>query len=71
MWKIRKFDILLHYATRCINKIQEKWMKGCIVPFFKNGDLGVTKNDKDITLTAIATKVSNALHFNRIRPENE
>ena len=36
--------------------------------FPKKGNLGITKNDRDITLTAIAAKVYNALLLNHIWP---
>ena len=41
-------------------------MKGCILPFPKNGDLGLAKNYRGITLTSIAAKKFNALLRNRI-----
>ena len=73
VWKTRKFnDILLRlcneeYKGRSI----EKWRKGCILPFPKKGDLGLTKNYRGITLTAIASKIYNTLLLNRLRPEIE
>ena len=42
------------------------WMKGCILPFPKKGDLGLAKNYRGITLTSIAAKIYNALLRNRI-----
>ena len=50
------------------NKI-ERWMKGCILPFPKNDDLGLAKNYRGITLTSIAAKIYNALLRNRIEPK--
>ena len=47
----------------------EKWIKGCILPFPKKGDIGITKNYRGITFTAIVAKVFNALLFNRSWPE--
>ena len=44
-------------------------MKGCILPFPKKGDLGLTKNYRGITLTSIAVKINNALLRNRIEPK--
>ena len=41
-------------------------MKGCILPFPKKGDLGLTKNYRGITLTSIAAKIYNALLRNCI-----
>ena len=39
----------------------DRWMKGCILPFPKEGDLGLAKNYRGITLTSIAAKIYNAL----------
>ena len=44
-------------------------MKGCILPFPKNGDLVLAKNYRGITLTSIAAKIFNALLRNRIEPK--
>ena len=44
----------------------DRWMKGCILPFSKKGDLGLAKNYRGITLTSIAAKIYNALRRNRI-----
>ena len=41
-------------------------MKGCILPFPKKGDLGLTKNYRCITLTSIGAKIYNAQLRNRI-----
>ena len=41
-------------------------MKGCILPFPKNGDLGLAKNYRGITFTSIAGKIYNALLRNCI-----
>ena len=46
----------------------DRWMKGCILPFPKKGDLGLAKNCWSITLTSIAAKIYNALLQNRIKP---
>ena len=46
-------------------------MKACILPFSKNGDLGITKDYRGITFTVIAAKVYNALLLNYIRTEVE
>ena len=46
-----------------------KWMKGCILPFPKKGELGLAKNYRGITLTSIAAKIYNALLRNRIEPK--
>ena len=47
----------------------DRWMKGCILPFPKKGDLGLAKNYRGITLTPIAAKIYNALLRNRIEPK--
>jgi len=73
VWKTRKFnDILLRLCNAVYrqNRI-DKWTKGCILPFPKKGDLGIAKNYRGITLTAIAAKIYNALLLNRIQPEIE
>ena len=44
-------------------------MKGCILPFPKNGDLGLAKNYRGITLTSIAAKIYNAQLRNLIEPK--
>ena len=44
-------------------------MKGCILPFPKNGDLRLAKNYRGITLTSIAAKIYNALLRNCIEPK--
>ena len=48
----------------CINKTTEKWIKDYIVPFTKEGDFGIFKNNRSITLTA--AKVYNVLLLNHI-----
>ena len=47
----------------------DRWMKGCILHFPKNGDLGLAKNYRGMTLTSIAAKIYNALLRNRIEPK--
>lgn len=73
VWKTRQFDsILLELCNKVYyGQTIEKWTKGCILPFPKKGDLGVTKNYRGITLTAIAAKIYNAMLHNRICPEIE
>ena len=46
-----------------------RWMKGCILPFPKKGDLELAKNYLGITLTSIAAKIYNALLRNCIVPK--
>ena len=68
VWKTRQFDdILLRDCNALYNQNPiDRWMKGCILPFPKKGDLGLAKNYRGITLTSIAAKIYNALLRNRI-----
>ena len=71
MWKTRQFDDILLRQCNAVysqNRI-ERWMKRCILPFPKKGDLGLAKNYRGITLTSIAAKIYNALLRNRIEPK--
>ena len=63
VWKTRQFDdILLRHCNAVYNQNPiDRWMKGCILPFPKKGDLGLAKNYRCITLTSIAAKIYNAL----------
>ena len=71
VWKTREFDdILLRQCNAVYSQNRtERWMKGCILPFPKKGDLGLAKNYRGITLTSIAAKIYNALLQNRIEPK--
>ena len=71
VWKTRQFDdILLWHCNAVYNQNQrDRWMKGCILPFPKKGDLGLAKNYGGITLTSIAAKIYKALQRNRIEPK--
>ena len=71
VWKTRQFDdILLRHCNAVYNQNPiDRWMKGCILPFPKKGDLGLAKNYRGITLTPIAAKIYNALLRNRIEPK--
>ena len=71
VWKTRQFDdILLRHCNAVYNQNPiDRWMKGCILPFPKKGDLGLAKNYQGITLTSIAAKIYNALLRNRIEPK--
>ena len=68
VWKTRQFDdILLRHCNAVYNQNPiDRWMKGCILPFPKKGDLGLAKSYRGITLTSIAAKIYNALLRNRI-----
>ena len=71
VWKTRQFDdILLQHCNAVYNQnMIDRWMKGCILPFPKKGDLRLAKNYRGITLTSIAAKIYNALLRNRIEPK--
>ena len=74
VWKKRKFDnvFLYNYGNTVYKQnTTEKWMKGCILLFPKKGNLGIIKNYKGITLTAIAAKVYNTLVLKCIQTEVE
>ena len=66
VWMTRQFDdILLRHCNAVYNQNPiDRWMKGCILPFPKKGDLGLAKNYRGITLTSIAAKI-----YNRIEPK--
>ena len=71
VWKTREFDgILLRHSNAIYNQNTiDRWTKGCILPFHKKGNLGLSKNYLGITITSIATKIYNAvLH---IEPKTE
>ena len=54
--------MLLRHCNAVYNQDPiDRWMKGCILPFRKKGELGLAKNYRGITLTSIAA--------NRIQPK--
>ena len=60
------------YATLFKTKRQQrKRRNGCIFPFTRKGDFGITKNYNSITLTAIAANVYNTLLLNFMQSEAE
>ena len=71
VWKTRQFeDILLRQCNAVYNQNPiDRWLKGCILPFPKKGDLRLAKNYRGITLTYIAAKIYNARLRNRIEPK--
>ena len=71
VWKTRQVDdILLRHCNAVYNQNPiDRWMKGCILPFPKKGDIGLAKNYRGITLTSIAAKIYNAQLRNRIEPK--
>ena len=72
VWKTRQFDdILLRHCNAVYNQIPiDRWMKGCILPFPKKGDLGLVKNYRGITLTSIAAKIYYGLLTKLHRTQN-
>ena len=50
VWKTRQFDdILLRHCNAVYNQNPiDRWMRGCILPFPKKGDLGLAKNYRGI-----------------------
>ena len=71
VWMTRQFDdiLLRHYNAVYNQNPIDRWMKGCILPFPKKGDLGLAKNYWGITLTSREAKIYNALLRNRIEPK--
>ena len=71
VWKTRQFnDILLQHCNAIYNQNPiDRWMKGCILPFPKKGDLGLAKKYQGITLTFIVAKIYKGLLHNRIEPK--
>ena len=70
VWKTSKFDDLqLWYCNAVYNQNTiERWIKGCILPFPKKGDLGIAKNYRVITLISTMAKIYNVLHVKHIEP---
>ena len=68
IWKTRQFDdILLRQCNAVYNQNPiDRWRKGCILPFPKKVDLGLSKNYRGITFTSIAAKIYNTLQRNSI-----
>ena len=63
---------MLQHCNAVYNRnLIDRWIKGCILPFPKKGDLGLAKNYRDITLTSIAAKIYPALLHNCIKPKSE
>ena len=71
VWKTRQFDyILLRHCNAVYNQNPvDRWMKGCILPFPKKGDLGLAKNYRGTALTPIAAKIYNSQLRNRTEPK--
>ena len=66
-------DIILNFANRVLMKGEkpQQWSIIDIVPLPKSGDLGFTSNYRGISLTSIASKVTNKMILNRIQPHIE
>ena len=73
VWKTRQFDdILLQHCNAVYNQNTiDRWTKGCILPFPKKGDLGISKNYPGITLVSKVAKIYNALLCNLTEPKIE
>ena len=73
VWKIGDYnEELLNFCNGVYNQQPiERWTEGCLLPFPKKGDLGLTTNYRGITLTAHAAKIYNLLLLNRIQPKME
>ena len=73
VWKTREFnDILLWHCNVVYNQnTKDRWIKECILPFPKMGDLGIAKNYQGITLTSIVAKIYHALLCECIEPKIE
>ena len=69
-WTPPKFDDIVQHCNTVYNQNPiDSWMKGCILPFPKKGDLGLAKNYRGITLTSVAAKIYNTLLWNHIEPK--
>ena len=64
VWKTRDIDeILLWHCNAVYNQNPiDRWTKGCILPFPKKGDLGLTKNYRGITFISIVAKIYTQPH---------
>ena len=72
--EVLKIDDVKECLLESCNRIyfQEpivSWTNGCILPFPNKGDLSITTNYREITLTEIAANIYNLMLLNRIRPE--
>ena len=66
-------DIILNFANGVLMKGEkpQQWSIIDIIPLPKSGDLGFTSNYRGISLTSIASKVTNKMILNRIQPHIE
>ena len=70
VWKTKAFNDILCNEVYNGNHI-EVWNEGCVVPFPKKGDLGITGNYRGITLTSIVDKIYNTMILNTKHPALE
>ena len=70
VWKYGYFnDQLLEFDNDVFSqKPIEYWIRECILPFPKKGDLSLTDNYRGITFTCIAAKIYNTMIRERIQP---
>ena len=73
VWKTRQFDDILLQHCNAINNQNpiDRWMKGCILPVPKKGDLRIANNNRGLPITSITAKIYNALLCNCIEPKIE
>ena len=71
VWKLEDFHHTLLDMTNSVYNQDPitRWSEGCLLPFPKKGNLGITTNYRGNTLTAIAAKTYNLMLLNRERPE--
>ena len=69
LWYCHYLNVHRHCNAVYNQNLIDRWMKGCILPFPKKGDLGLAKNYRGMTLTSIAAKIYNALIRNCIEPK--
>ena len=60
-----------NFVMLSLKEFTREMNKSCILSFPKKSDLGIIKNKRDITLTAVTAKVYNALLLNHIKHEIE
>ena len=71
VWRLEEFHHILLDLCNGVYKQEsiDKWTEGCLLPFPKKGDLGLTKNYCGIILTAIAATIYNLMLLNKLRPK--
>ena len=73
VWESGEFnDILLQLCNEVYDQNAiDKWTEGCILPFPKKGDLGITQNYRGITLTVIAAKPTIQCYETAFNPKSK